>query len=155
MPLDNDHIAPFPIELAVLFVNPNFSKSKRCNQGTAGFIFWKDTRHQFPEPLGLRPLNQFLERRSACPLLSMRARYVHGNFCDSGIAIARTIRRSGSKRYDFSIPLNNHNRMPSVEPRPNILLRPGTGFKRRHSIRYSFIIDRGDHFSVREHAKSR
>src|SRR3954452_17167420 len=47
--LDNDHIAPDPIELSMFLINTNFAEAKPLHQLTAGSIFHKDTRDQFPE----------------------------------------------------------------------------------------------------------
>src|SRR5215471_21795194 len=47
-PFYNDYVAPGVIELAMLFVNSNFAKTKRTNELPTGGIFNKDARNQFP-----------------------------------------------------------------------------------------------------------
>src|SRR5271154_2888772 len=139
MALDDDHIAPYSVELTMLLVNADFAKSQRRDQGPAATILRKYARHQLPEPLCLRLFDQFTQRESSGSQAAKIAGYIHRDFRDPGVTLARAVCRSGRKRNDLSVPLHDDYGMPAVEPFENVLLRSRAGFKRRHSILDSFI----------------
>jgi hypothetical protein len=151
----DDYISPFAVELTVLFVNSYFAKSEQPDQRPAGLVFRKNSGDQFPKTPCFRLFDQFIECHAARSVAAKSARYIHGNFSDSPITIARAIGRSGSKRDNLAALLNHHNGMPVVEPRANIVHGPGARFERRHSILDSLIINRGQKRRVVESGKSR
>lgn len=142
MPLDNDYIAPLAIEPAMPFINANFTKTKGLNQRPARLIFRKDARKQFPEALRSRDFHQLSKRHAPRSPPPKIARDINRNLRDPFVALAGTIRRSGSKSDDSPLMLDNDNRMPPVEPSENVLFGPRPRFKRRDPILDPLVVNR-------------
>src|SRR3954447_20640944 len=89
--LDNHHIAPDPIELAVFFVNADLAKAHRPHQATAGLILDEDAGQELPESGSFSRLNQGPQCEPAGAAAPRFTPHVNRSFRDSGVALSGSV----------------------------------------------------------------
>src|SRR5579872_6636666 len=65
-PLDDHHIPPYPIKLAMFFIDAGLAESEGPDQRSAGDVFGEDARKQLPEAGSLGGVDQRGHSQAAC-----------------------------------------------------------------------------------------
>src|SRR5947209_3738414 len=146
--LDNHHVPPDAIELAVALIDPDLPEPVRRNQRAAGPVLYENPRQQLPEAGFSRRLNESLQRHSASTASPHPARDVHRRLRDPGIAFAVPIFRAGGECHHFTAVLDYDHRVHTVEPAANVAGRSQACLEGGHAVLDTLVVDAGDGRSV-------
>lgn len=148
--LHNHDVPPASIQLRVISIYTDLTKTQAAHEPAAWLIFGEDAGNKLPEAGLLCLLDEPEKGFGAAAGTSLIPPYVDGAFRDPRIAFPRAVHRSRGERNDLAIVLHHDNdRVNAVEPGRNVSGRPKSRFESRNAILNALVVNLGDGPRVR------